>query len=81
MKISVRDFGPGVSKSALLQIFEPFYREAEARDRASGGYGLGLAIAQRAIKLHGGEIFAHNAPEGGLIMEMILPGENSTLQS
>ncbi|MCB1661391.1 MAG: HAMP domain-containing protein [Pseudomonadales bacterium] len=81
LKISVRDFGAGVSKSALLQIFEPFYREAEARDRASGGYGLGLAIAQRAIKLHGGEIFAHNAPEGGLIMEMILPGENSTLQS
>lgn len=73
--ISVRDFGPGVSAQAIQHMFEPFYREAEARDRATGGYGLGLAIAQRAVKLHGGEIRAHNAEGGGLIMEITLPGE------
>lgn len=73
LRIEVRDFGPGVSDQALTHLFEPFYREAEARDRASGGYGLGLAIAQRAIRLHGGDIFASNCGEGGLRMEIILP--------
>lgn len=71
--ITVRDQGPGVAESALSSLFDPFYREADARDRASGGYGLGLAIAQRAIHLHGGEICARNHPDGGLEIEISLP--------
>jgi len=71
--IAVIDQGPGVSESALTSLFEPFYREAAARDRASGGYGLGLAIAQRAIRLHGGDIIARNNVSGGLEIEITLP--------
>lgn len=73
LRICVRDYGPGVSEQRLAHIFEPFYREAEARDRASGGYGLGLAIAQSSIRLHGGDICAGNADRGGLMMEIVLP--------
>lgn len=71
--ISVLDQGPGVPESALTSLFEPFYREAAARDRASGGYGLGLAIAQRAIRLHGGDIIAQNHISGGLEIVITLP--------
>jgi two-component system sensor histidine kinase CpxA len=71
--IRVRDRGPGVPEDMLPHLFEPFVRVDEARDRASGGHGLGLAIAQRAIRLHGGELGAHNNPEGGLTLSVRLP--------
>lgn len=71
--VVVRDQGPGVPAQALAEIFRPFYRVSEARDRESGGVGLGLAIAERAIKLHGGTITASNAPDGGLIVRITLP--------
>ena len=54
-------------------MFDPFVRAGEARDRESGGYGLGLAIAKRAIGLHGGTIEAHNRAEGGLSVLIRLP--------
>jgi len=54
-------------------LFDPFVRVSDARDRTSGGYGLGLAIAQRAIQLHGGEISAINHAEGGLSVRIRLP--------
>jgi two-component system sensor histidine kinase CpxA len=71
--ITVRDHGPGVPESELNNLFRPFYRVAEARDRQSGGAGLGLAITQRAIHTHGGSIVARNAPDGGLEVEIRLP--------
>jgi two-component system sensor histidine kinase CpxA len=71
--ISVRDYGPGVPKQALKDIFRPFYRVEDARDRKTGGTGLGLAIATRAIELHGGTITAHNGDQGGLVVEIRLP--------
>lgn len=64
--VQVRDRGPGVPEKDLARLFEPFVRVGEARDRASGGYGLGLAIADRAVRLFGGEIAARNEPDGGL---------------
>ncbi|HEX9627006.1 MAG TPA: ATP-binding protein [Acidiferrobacterales bacterium] len=64
--IRVRDHGPGVPEADLERVFEPFVRVGEARDRASGGHGLGLAIADRAVRLFGGEISARNEPDGGL---------------
>jgi two-component system, OmpR family, sensor histidine kinase CpxA len=64
--IRVRDHGPGVPEADLERLFEPFVRVGEARDRASGGHGLGLAIADRAVRLFGGEISARNEPDGGL---------------
>lgn len=71
--IAVRDQGPGVKDEQLMDIFEPFYRTDEARDRASGGYGLGLSIAQRTVQLHGGTIRARNHPQGGLVVDVRLP--------
>ncbi|HEX8873182.1 MAG TPA: ATP-binding protein [Nitrosospira sp.] len=64
--IQVRDHGPGVPEEILPRLFEPFVRVETARDRSSGGHGLGLAIADRAIRLYGGEIMARNEPDEGL---------------
>ncbi len=70
--LAVRDRGPGVQGDQLVRIFEPFYRVAEARERSSGGAGLGLAIAARVIRAHGGSISAAQA-EPGLAVTMTLP--------
>lgn len=71
--ISVRDYGSGVPEKALSEIFRPFYRVEDARDRQTGGVGLGLAIVARAVALHGGKLRAFNAPGGGLSVTMRLP--------
>jgi two-component system sensor histidine kinase CpxA len=70
--VSVRDHGPGVPEDALPRIFDAFYRVESDRNRASGGAGLGLSIARRAIELHRGSIRARNA-HPGLCVEMELP--------
>lgn len=75
--IRILDQGPGVPTEALDKLFEPFYRVADARDRQSGGTGIGLAIAERAIKLHGGSIKAENRPDGGLSVTINLPKYNN----
>jgi two-component system sensor histidine kinase CpxA len=73
LEVRVRDHGPGITQSMLERVFDPFVRVGDARDRGSGGYGLGLAIAKRAILLHGGEIDAANHPDGGLEITIRLP--------
>lgn len=70
--LTVRDHGPGVPEAELEHIFEPFYRVSEARERWSGGVGLGLSIAERTVKLHNGTIRAENVP-GGLQVTIELP--------
>lgn len=70
--IRVRDYGPGVPSDTLLQIFDPFFRVEEARDGESGGIGLGLSIAKRAVRLHRGTITARNTLPG-LCVEITLP--------
>jgi signal transduction histidine kinase len=78
--LSIRDFGPGVPPEALANIFKPFYRVDEARDSSKGGIGLGLAIAQRAIRIHHGKIWAENA-NPGLRVFIDLPLETSVAVS
>lgn len=73
VRLSVRDFGPGLPEGELEKIFEPFYRVQESRDRGSGGHGLGLSIAANAVQRHGGRIAAHNADDGGLVVRISLP--------
>jgi two-component system sensor histidine kinase CpxA len=73
--ITVRDHGSGVPDDLLPHIFHPFYRVGDARDRHSGGVGLGLTIADRTIRLHGGTVRADNAPDGGLVVELRIPVE------
>jgi signal transduction histidine kinase len=70
--VQVRDYGPGVPEEALTRIFQPFYRVEGDRNRESGGVGLGLAIAQRAVELHKGRLQASNA-HPGLRIEIDLP--------
>jgi signal transduction histidine kinase len=62
--ITIRDFGTGVPDEALTSIFKPFFRVDDDRSRSSGGVGLGLSIARRAIDLHRGKIEAQNAHPG-----------------
>ena len=71
--IRVQDQGPGVEASMLKQIFEPFVRTDQARSREHGGWGLGLAIASRAIRQHRGEISARNLKPQGLEISITLP--------
>jgi two-component system, OmpR family, sensor histidine kinase CpxA len=71
--LSVRDYGTGVPEEELSNIFRPFYRVANDRDRQSGGAGLGLAIADRVIRVHGGTIHAENASLQGLRVDIFLP--------
>ncbi len=71
--IQITDQGDGVPEESLTKLFAPFYRVADARDRQSGGTGIGLAIAEQAIKIHGGTIVAKNTSVGGLLIEINLP--------
>ena len=68
VELRVRDRGDGIDEDKLASLFEPFIRGQQ-----SGGYGLGLAIARRAVALHGGTIEAKNVPEGGAELEIRLP--------
>ena len=70
--VDVRDHGPGVPEEALPRLFDAFYRVEKSRDSSSGGIGLGLSIARRALELHKGGIHARNA-QPGLEVEMELP--------
>jgi len=74
--ITVRDQGPGVPTASLNRLFDPFFRVEPARERDSGGVGLGLAIVRQATLFHGGNVSAQNHPEGGLIVRLEFPTES-----
>lgn len=71
-EISVRDYGPGVPEAELPKIFKPFFRVDQSRDSSTGGVGLGLAIAHRAVTVHHGTMTAKNA-DPGLLVSIELP--------
>jgi len=52
--ISIQNVGSGIPPGEIENIFEPFYRMEE--NRGTGGFGLGLSLAQKIVKLHRGEI-------------------------
>jgi len=66
-RITVRDYGPGIPEKLRERIFDPFFRADASRDEHTGGVGLGLAIAQRAVRVHHGDITATNASPGALL--------------
>jgi two-component system sensor histidine kinase CpxA len=74
--ISVCDSGPGVPDDALPKLFQPFFRVDQARSSSTGGVGLGLAIAKRAVAMHGGSITAQNV-HPGLLVWIELPIANA----
>jgi two-component system, OmpR family, sensor histidine kinase CpxA len=71
--VRISDRGPGVPEDSLDKLFRPFYRLDDARNRQTGGVGLGLSITQRAIRLHHGRVKAQNRAGGGLMIEITLP--------
>jgi signal transduction histidine kinase len=68
MVIKIRDTGPGFDPDDLGHIFEPMFRGDTSRNLTTGGAGLGLTIARRIFRLHGGELHAENSPEGGAVL-------------
>lgn len=73
LAILVSDRGPGVPAHALDRLFDPFFRVDDARDRTTGGLGLGLSITRQAMLAHGGSVSAENRPDGGLTVRLELP--------
>ncbi len=73
IEIRVRDQGPGVGEDQLERLFEPFFRASSARERSSGGHGVGLAIVAGVLRAHGGRASARNHPAGGLELRLCLP--------
>lgn len=71
--IEVADDGPGIPEAALEEVFEPFRRLEASRNRATGGVGLGLTIARRAVETEGGTLRLVNRPSGGLSAVVALP--------
>jgi two-component system OmpR family sensor kinase len=65
LTIAVEDAGPGIAPAEREAIFGRFYRVDDARNRASGGAGLGLAIARDIARAHGGDLWVEGAPAGG----------------
>jgi two-component system sensor histidine kinase CpxA len=73
IQITIEDSGPGIPEDKLAHIFDPFFRVDDSRTQRTGGFGLGLAIAKRAIFLHKGHIVASNLPHGGLKVVVVIP--------
>ncbi len=71
--VKVRDHGSGVPETELADLFVPFHRISDGIRRDPSGAGLGLAIANRTFRLHGGSVGAANATDGGLIVTLHLP--------
>ncbi len=71
--VEVSDRGPGIPEAEIDAIFRPFYRVDRARSQDTGGFGVGLAIAERAVKLHGGRVSGRNRSGGGAIIRMQFP--------
>jgi signal transduction histidine kinase len=71
--VRIDDEGPGIAQGDLARMMEPFARGEASRNRATGGAGLGLAIARAIAVQHGGRLVLANRPEGGLRVELRLP--------
>ena len=69
----IRDHGMGVPEQDIDELFKPFFQVDQARTQKNGGYGIGLAIAERAIHLHNGSINVTNILEGGLEVSIQFP--------
>jgi len=74
VRFTVEDDGPGIPTDRLESVFDRFHRTDAARDRASGGAGLGLAIVRAIAEAHGGRVTALAGGRGGARLELELPG-------
>ncbi|HWT09325.1 MAG TPA: ATP-binding protein [Roseomonas sp.] len=73
--VRIEDDGPGIPEDQTEAVFEPFRRLEYSRNRGTGGSGLGLTIARRAVEQHGGSLTLANRAGGGLVATVRLPRE------
>ena len=73
LAVAVTDTGQGIPPEALERVFERFFRADTARQSKTGGSGLGLAIVRAIVEVHGGRIWAENAPGAGARFILTLP--------
>jgi signal transduction histidine kinase len=71
--ITISDDGKGITTGDIDKIFDAFYRPNLDRDRHSGGVGLGLSIAKKAVVIHSGKIWAENLKPQGFAIHIQLP--------
>jgi signal transduction histidine kinase len=72
--VAVDDDGPGIPREERERVFDRFHRSEPARDRGSGGSGLGLGISRSIVAAHGGRIWVEGSPLGGARVAFALPG-------
>lgn len=77
--VSIRDHGPGIAPDDFERALAPFIRLEPSRNQETGGFGLGLTIAQAIVEGHGGRLSLTNHPEGGLIVSVALPKQRSAV--
>ena len=73
LRLTVRNTGTPIPPEHLPHLFERFYRADAARNRAQGGYGLGLAIARAIVEHHRGRISVSSSAESGTVFTVLLP--------
>jgi two-component system OmpR family sensor kinase len=71
--IRVRDRGTGIPHGDVPRVFEPFFRGDRSRTRATGGVGLGLAVARRIVEAHSGTISVESSAESGTCFRVVVP--------
>jgi heavy metal sensor kinase len=77
LRLEIADNGPGIAPEHSTRIFDRFYRVDESRSRGQGGAGLGLSIAQWAVRVHGGDILLLSTPGTGCTFQICLPPASS----
>ncbi|MEB3229483.1 MAG: ATP-binding protein [Leptolyngbyaceae bacterium] len=78
VEVAIADQGPGIPPDKQEEVFKPFVRLEQSRNRATGGTGLGLAVARTVIRRHGGDIRLQNDPDAGSLGQR--PPERTTTQ-
>jgi signal transduction histidine kinase len=73
MTFTIADTGPGIAPDDLPHLFSPLYRGETSRNRRTGGAGLGLTVARRILRAHGGDLTATNRPPHGAVFTGVLP--------
>ncbi len=78
LRVEISDTGEGIRPEDLPHVFEQFYRGEKSRNRATGGAGLGLAIARGIVEAHGGKIGVESEPGKGARFSFTIPDRTQT---
>ena len=81
VRVTVRDFGPGIPADEQERIFEPFYRVDKSRTKETGGYGLGLSLCREIMLAHEGDIHLESKPGRGTQVILKFPVQTPLRQS